>query len=286
MIVETNVVQGQQPAISEQTPSGQNPVAPIQQSERVLGEMPGIPPARVIGQPAEVQQPGIASQEDSAPEVDYKARYEAAEQDRLQRERESSQYRQAFGQLQAMAAQQQQNQALHNHINMILATSENMSAQEGSNYLRNQMLTLTQQQQNAMQQMLQQREQAFDQERKALAAPSYVDHLVTTLGFSEQDKELARQELLALRDPDLMYQQAPALKARYDAMNKRLSGLSTGQQQLARTAEVNQIRQNGLANMGGQMGSGSYQLEVSDDPDIAALQVLQHLEERQRMAQR
>jgi hypothetical protein len=38
--------------------------------------------------------------------------------------------------------------------------------------------------------------------------------------------------------------------------------------------------------MGGQMGSGSYQLEVSDDPDIAALQVLQHLEERQRMAQR
>jgi hypothetical protein len=251
-------------AMTNTPPSDQGSVAPPQNERgyRVIPEayepVPGSQPAAQPDQTA-------ASQ----PEVDYKERYEQEARLREQREAENQRYRQGIQQLEQGFQQQTAQQQEAQERAMILATAENMSAEEGNRYLNQQWAIRDQRKQQQMQQAIEQERQQFQQQAKVIAAKPYADHLAQSLGLSEDAKE----ELLALGDPDLMFQQAPTIKRRYDKWEQERAQWQGQNQQLARSTEVTALRQNGLAQMGGQNGGGTWQLEVSDDPDEAAMQI-------------
>jgi hypothetical protein len=264
-------------AVTAQHPSAPGSVAPPQP------ERSDVPPGAVPQpQPSQPGQPVAPVAQDAPPSAppqnDLAAQLarERAERERLQNE--TRQYQQAINQVQQYAQQQQQTQQLQNQVNMILATADTMSSSDGAQYLRNQITNMIAQQQIEAQRALQQRDQQFDQERRQIAAPLYADHLIESLGIPPE----AKQELLALKDPDLMYQMAPQIKARYEQFNQQLAQYQQGQQQLARSHEVNELRNNGLTNIGGQGAGASYDLEVSDDPDTRAMQILAHMRDRER----
>lgn len=263
----------QQPAASEQVSPAIGSVAPPVQSEQSYGEAPGIPPARVISSPTGPVQQGTAPATPAEPTVDHKALYEQERNERLRLEGETNQFRQAIGQFQQQTQEQQSQQNLKNQVTMALAAAEAMPTDKANEYLTNQVLGMVGGTRAEAQQTIQQIRQQAETEKRAIAAPLYADHLAQTLGLSDE----AKKELLQIsrNDPDLMYANAPILKTRYDAFGSQIAELKQGQQQIARTTEVNALRQAGMGAIGGQTGAGEYQLEVSDDPDVRAMQILQ-----------
>lgn len=259
-----------QSAAPQGAPSTLGSVAPPQ-PERAQPHAPEASQPPQGGQPAapgsDVAQDG---QQPSPPPVDYSAQLEQERQARLRVEAEARQYRDAISQVQRYAEEQQANQAVQQQVQMMLATADGMSSADGSQYLQRQIANLLTQQQLTARQQMQQREQGWEQERKQIAAPLYADHLIQEMGLPAE----AKAELLNLRDPDLMYQQAPAIKQRYDAWEQQRKTWEQQNQQFARSQEAGVLRQNGLGAVGGQGAGGVYEIEVSDDPDIRAMQVL------------
>lgn len=242
------------------------------------GQGYGQTPGAQTGQPAEsvttipASTPSQGASQAGPSGFDYGA-LERERQARVQAEQQVAQFRGALGQVAQQAQQSQAEQAAQQQIQMALAQAENMPSEQANQFLRNQMLNIRNQERIAAQQALQQREAQFDQERRVLAAQPYAEYLATENGLSAE----AKQELLELGDPDLMYRQVGSIKRRHDAWEQRFQQVTNGNVQLARTQEVNAIRQAGLANVGGAAGTGSYQIEVSDDPDVAAVQIYNHI---------
>jgi hypothetical protein len=231
--------------------------------------VPGSGQPQPQGQPAPQQQQPVAQQ----PQIDYAA--EIARRDaELQQERSRSQQLQGVvSQIEQAAQANQRNQQFNAELQMMLAHADNLPADQAKGYLQSQFQRTLQAEQMRAQQERQQLEQRYESEKKQIAAPLYADHLLQANGLPPE----ARQELLALGDPELMYRYAPQIKARYDAWNAQIAGLQNGQLQQNRTQEVMALQNAGLGSIGGQNGGMEYQIEVSDDPDVAALQVLQHL---------
>lgn len=268
-------------------PSSPGVVAPSP-SEQGNSGVPESSPAQGTGQPASLAPAGVvrgeSQQVEEQPEqqassdVDFRAQYEQERQANLRNQQEMGRYREIVGQIQRAAEEQQQNNAIQQQIDMMLATADNMSPSEGAAYLRNQIKTTLSQVRNMSQQELHQERLRHEAEKRMIAAPQYADHLIQSLGIPPE----AKQELLNLGDPDLMYRQAPVIKERYDQFNQQRKAWEQSQQQLARSQEVTTLRQNGLAAIGGQGAGGAYQLEVSDDPDERAMQILNHLRQREQ----
>jgi hypothetical protein len=276
--------QGTQPAATNQSSSTPGSVAPPRVEQD--GVTPGVDQNAQNPKPGYLQVPTIAQgqpeqqqpQQATQPAEDLAAQLARERQERERLQNETRQYQAAINQVRQYAETQQQTQAQQQQIDMILAQADAMPSSEGAAYLRNQMRTLIQQQQLAAHQQIQQREQQFEQERKILAAPAYADYLMESMQIPAE----AKQEILALQDPELMYRMAPQIKQRYEQFNNQLAQFQQGQQQLARSQEVNALRQNGLTAVGGQGAGASYDIEVSDDPDERAMQILAHMRERER----
>lgn len=254
-------------------PQAYQPVAgsqgPVTQGQPQVQPQPQQSLANPVPQQAPPQTPPAASP--SGP--DYEARIRQIEADRSREQQELSGYRSTVAQIQQYAEQQQRTNQTNQQIQMMLAQAESMPQAEANTFLRNQMVNIIGQERIAGQQQIQQREQAFQQQLKTVAAPQYADHLAQTMGLSQD----ARNELVALGDPDLMFRMAPQIKSRYDRLNQQIQQFQGGQQQIARSQEVAAMSQAGLGSFGGQSGISSFQIEVSDDPDVRAMQVLHAL---------
>ncbi len=244
----------QQPAVNDQSSSAPGSVAPPQQSQQAYDPTPGSQPVQGAYQPVgNGQADAQEGQPPSPPPIDYQARYEQAEQERLRVQAEANQYRQTFQQVQQYAEQQQRTQQEQQAINQALAVAENMSSAEANTYLRNQIQSIVGQTRMTEQQQRQAMQQQHDQQLRSVAAPQYVDHLIERNNLPSE----AREELLALRDPDLMHQFAPVIKQRYDQWAREKATYAQQQTQLGRSQEVNAIRQNGLGSVGGQTIGGN-----------------------------
>ena len=278
--------QSPQSAVTNQSSSAPGSVAPPQpEQDRVTPEVAQGPQESKPDflkipsiAPSEQQSASQPAQQQPQPSDDL-ARQLAQERARAEQlQRQAQQYQSAIDQVRQYAETQQQTQAQQQQIDMILAQADAMPSSEGTQFLRNQVKNLIAQQQVQAQQQIRTREQQFEHERKLLAAPMYADYLIESMGIPAE----AKQEILALHDPDLMYRMAPQIKQRYEQFNQQLAQFQQGQQQLARSQEVNEIRNNGLATVGGQGAGASYDIEVSDDPDERAMQILAHMRERER----
>jgi hypothetical protein len=255
-------------------PATQYPSAPVgqvapPQAAQAHTPQPGSVQQPQQGQPAPQQQQADAQK----PQVDYAAQLAARE---AELQRVSSQNQQLQGvvtQIQQAAEANQRNQQFNAELQMMLAHADNLPADQAKGYLQSQFQRTLQAEQARAQQQIQALQQQSENEKKQIAAPLYADHLLQANGLPPE----ARQELLALGDPELMYRYAPQIKARYDAWNAQIAGLQNGQLQQGRTQEVMAMQNAGLTAVGGQNGGMTYQLEVSDDPDTAALQILQAL---------
>lgn len=267
-------------AATNQPSSTPGPVAPSQ-PEQGTGIAPGAVPGPQTAQPGGAVQP-VATEgtTPSPPQPDLQAELAREREARQQLQNQYRQNQQMIQQVQRYAQEQQENQQLQQQVDMMLATADNMPSGEANTYLRGQIKNLLGQTKIQSQQAIQQLQQQHQQEIRTVAAGPYADHLIQSMGLPPEAKE----ELMALGDPEMMYRQAPGIKQRYDRFNAQLAQYQDNQQQIARSQEVNAIRQNGLANVGGQGAGASYELEVSDDPDIRAMQVLAHLRERERQA--
>lgn len=257
----------QQPAVNDQSSSAPGSVAPPRQSQQDYGQAPGAQAQQDYAQPGASQENVVEDGQPSPPQIDYQARYEQAEQERLRVQAEANQYRQTFQQVQQFAEQQQRTQQEQHQINQVLAVAENMSSAEANTYLRNQMQGIVGQTRMTEQQQRQQMQQQFDQQMRGALAPQYVDHLIERNGLPAE----AKAELLALQDPDLMHQFAPVIKQRYDQWAREKATYAQQQTQLGRSQEVNAIRQNGLAAVGGQTigGNGADPYAGMDNDDKA-----------------
>lgn len=232
--------------------------------------------------PAQTSQPG-GQQANIAPTVQptvppqSNAELEQERQQRLRAEQEVNQYRQAMGQFQRLQEQNQQNQQATDRLRMIRATYDSLPSDQAESYLMQQVQGLLGEERLRAQTERQQLEQQFEQRTRVIAAPLYAEDLGKSLGMTPE----AVAELKQLGDPEIMYRMAPSIKQRYDWMQSQLGQFQSGQVQMARSQEVAAQAQAGFGAFGGQTAGGDYQLEVSDDPDEAALQVLDHLRNRQ-----
>lgn len=281
------------PATTEESSPTQGQVAPprVEQDQGVAPgagqDQPQRQPAPQQGQPVasgnQQSQQQAETPASSQQERDYRAEWERERAARERLQGQTREYQNVISQVQQYAANQQENQALQNQVNMILATADNMPSSEGTQYLRNQITNLVGQTRLSSQQQLQQREQQHQQEIRTVAAGPYADHLITSMGIPPE----AKQELLNLGDPDLMFRQAPVIKERYDKMTQMQAAWEAYQQQQGRSQEVNRLRENGLANVGGQSAGAAYEIDIDDgDPDVAAMQILNGLREMEHRMSR
>lgn len=269
----------EQPA-TQQPSAAQPSVAPTTPAQGQVG-VPGLfgpqgsgqPAANVTGngQPQAPQQAQPQSASQANPMVDLD-RYRSVEN-------ELGQYRQAFSQFQQMAQEGQRNQQLQDRLTQVQAVYDSLPADQARQYLVNQVQSIVGETSMTYQQQLQRAEQEKMAIARQISAPLYAKHLADTNGLPQQ----AQDELLALGDPDLMYRQVGVIKARYDEFNRQLSQFQQNQTQVARAQEVQAMSNAGLGAFGGQTAGASLQLEVSDDPDEAALQILDFQRRREAM---
>ncbi len=245
-------------------PATQQPSAPVgtvapPPVAQAYAPVPGSGNPQVQGQPAQQPQEPVAPQQ---PQVDYTALLGQRDAE-LQRQREQNQQLQSVvSQIQRAAEENQQTQAFNQEMTMALAHADNLPADQARSYLQNQWMQSVQRERIRQQQQMQQFQQQAEQEKKAIAAPLYADHLMTANGLPPE----AKQELLALGDPDLMFRMAPQIKARYDSWNAQLQGFQSNQVQNARAQEVAAMQNAGFGAVGGQ-NTGSFQVEIPDDID-------------------
>lgn len=262
--MSVDAAQFTQSATLGQTSPTQGSVAPppVEQANvSVPGAATFVPDSQpAVQQGQEVAQGG---EQPSQPEVDYRAELERERQLRQQREQENQQFRQGIQQFQQSLAQQQQQQQEQQELQMMLAQAEGMSTAEASQFLRNQIALRDQRKAQMHQQQLQQVQQQSEYMLRNGLAPAYAADLMKHHSIPEE----AREELLSLGDPDLMFQHALAIKRRWDAVAAYKAQAERNNQQLARSQEVTALAQNGLTQVGGQNGAGAYQVEIPDDLD-------------------
>ena len=111
-------------------------------------------------------------------------------------------------------------------------------------------------------------EQREQQIKRQLAAPMYIDYLVQQHGLPAE----AKQELMAIGDPDIAARYAPQLKARYDQFGQ----LQQQIHQLSRTQQAERLQQSGVGMVGGTTPPGG-NVQLPDDPDDRALAILHQL---------
>jgi hypothetical protein len=222
-------------------------------------QVPGAVNPQVLGQPAQQQPEPAAPQQ---PQVDYAAQLAAREAELQRIQSQNQQLQGVVSQIQRAAEENQQAQAFNQELTMMLAHADNLPADQARSYLQNQFQQTIQRERVRNQQQFQQFQQQAEQEKKAIAAPLYADHLLQANGLPPQAKE----ELLALGDPDLMFRMAPQIKARYDAWNAQIAGVQQSNVQVARAAEVQALQNAGLGAIGGQ-NTGTFQVEIPDDMD-------------------
>lgn len=250
-------------------PVGQVAPPPVAQAHTPV---PGSGQPQQQGQPAQQQQQPVAQQ----PQVDYAAQLAQREAELQRVAAQNQQLQGVVTQIQQAAEANQRSQADQQRWTMALAHADNLPADQARGYLEREHQAILQAERIRTQQERQQLQQQYESEKKVIAAPLYADHLMQANGLPPE----ARAELIAFRDPEVMYQQAPLLKARYDAWNAKLATLQNGQVQQGRTQEVMALQQAGLGSVGGQNGGMTYQLEVSDDPDVAAMQIYEAMRGR------
>jgi hypothetical protein len=245
-----------QPAPQQFSPlSGQ--VAPPAQGQQPASG-PGAVPQQPQSQPAQQPQQTVAPEAPaSPPQIDPAI---LAERQRLQQlEAQNRQYQQFVDQLQRAAQENQQNQQFNQNVQMMLARAEAMPQQEANAFLRDQIQSVIAQERLRAQQEVQQVRQQADQQIRMVTAPQYADYLLKQLQLPEE----AREELLALGDPDTMLRYAPQVKARHDRYQQQLAQFQNSQVQVARSQEVQAMQNAGLGAFGGQDG-GSFQVEIPD----------------------
>lgn len=252
-------------------PATQQPSAPVgtvapPPVAQAYAPVPGSGAPQQQGQPAPQPQEPVAPQQ---PQIDYAAQLAAREAELQRISAQNQQLQGVVTQIQQAAETNQRNQQFNAELQMMLAHADNLPADQAKGYLQTQFQQALQREQVRAQQQIQQFQQQAEAEKKQIAAPLYADHLLQANGLPPE----AKQELLALGDPELMYRYAPQIKARYDAWNAQIAGLQNGQIQQGRTQEVMALQNAGLGAVGGQNGGMTYQLEVSDDPDEAAMQI-------------
>lgn len=275
------------------TPQGFSPVqgsvasAPAGQSQQGAPEtqQPRVIPWNQVPQVSVVPQQAQEPEAPATPQVSAPAG-ETPEQARLREENQRLQQQvqqsnQFMTQLQTYAQQQQMSQDFQSRINTIIAAAEGMAPSDANVYLKRQVEDLVKSREMQAQQSFQAREQQFEQERKLLAAPQYAEYLVNHYQMPAEAKE----RLLAFRDPDIMLAQAPFIKADFDRIAQLQQSAQQTNVQTARAQEIQAMSQAGFGHFGGQnLGNGDYQIEVSDDPDERAMQVLAHLRMRDQAA--
>ncbi len=255
----------QQPSV----PVGSVAPPPVAQA---YAPVPGSGQPQQPSQPAQQQPEQPVAQQ---PEVDYAAQLAARDAELQRVQAQNHQMQSVVNQIQQAAEANQRTQAFNAELQMMLAHADNLPADQAKGYLQGQFQQALQKEQMRAQQERQQLQQQYESEKKQIAAPLYADHLLQANGLPPE----AKQELLALGDPELMFRYAPQIKARYDAWNAQISGLQNGQVQQARTQEVMAMQNAGLGAVGGQNGGMTYQLEVSDDPDERAIQLYEHMKQ-------
>jgi hypothetical protein len=258
----------------------QSQVAPTQE-QQVYETVPGSQQVDGNYQPV-VPNPAV---EQAAPQVDYEARFRAEETARLaaeqraqQIEQQNQQFNQVFQQIQQHTEQQRIEEESRQRIQAIVARAESMAPGEASTYMREQMLQVQRQEQQARDVAIQQTRQQAQQAIKMAAMPQYADHVVETMKLPPE----AKQELLSLGDPDLMFRQAPVIKQRYEQMEQLRQQIQQSSQQSLRAGEVNAMRQNGLTNIGGQAASGFNMENLPSDPTERAMAIYEQIDARRR----
>ena len=256
-----------QPAAAQPS-SPQNPVAPVQ-GQQGPATSPGVgQPGQ--GQPVQSQQQPVAGPPQGVTPPAAPVGVSQVDPQRLREQQELAQYRQVVGAMQQHLQEQQGEQEFDNRLTMLLAQAENMPTAEANTFLRNQFKALRGQDKIAFQQQMQAVQGQTYEQLKMAYAPQYAEHLAQTNGLSAE----ARDELISLGDPDLMYRALPGIKQRYDWFNSQLQQFQQGQVQQARSQEVLAMTQAGLGAFGGQTG-GTFQIELDDnmDPDERAMAI-------------
>lgn len=262
------------PAATNTVPSEQQsvvaPTPPSQAYDSVPGSAPVQDPYQPVVSDTPIESPQAAP---AAPAVDYEARLREAEAERARLRQQNEQYSTVFQQIKQHSEREQQEKERNERIQAIVSTAESMAPGEASTYMRNQMLNLQRQEQVAREQAVHQERARAEQAIKMAALPQYADHIIQSMGLPAE----AKQELLSYGDPDLMYRQSGALKARYDQLAQLRQQIAQSSQQTARTNEVNAMRQNGLTSIGGQAASGFNPNDLPADPDDRALAIYEQM---------
>lgn len=256
-----------QPAAAQPS-SPQNPVAPVQ-GQQGPATSPGVG-QQGQGQPVQSQQQPVAGPPQGVTPPAAPTGVSQVDPQRLREQQELAQYRQAIGLLQQQAHEQQGEQRFSDRVTMALARAENMPTSEANSYLRNEFAAIRNEEKIAYQQQMQALQGQTYEQLKMAYAPQYAEHLAKENGLSAE----AKNELISLGDPDLMYRALPGIKQRYDAWNAQLHQYTQNQVQQARSQEVLAATQAGLGAFGGQTG-GTFQIELDDnmDPDERAMAI-------------
>ena len=278
----SDAAQFNQPATQPTSPTAGQVAPPTFGQGQQVG-VPGVPQQVQQGQPAQQPQ-GVAQaeQKPAQPTVDYQAELQREREARSREAAERTRLEGIVGQIQRASQDAQEQQAYDAELTMILATADNMPAAEAQNYIKNQVKNITGRERIKASQQIQQLQQTSQQQLHQAVAPQYADYVLGTVGLPVEAKE----ELLTYSggNPERMEGIAKQIKARYDRHAAEVAQYQQNQTQVARTNEVNAMQNAGLTSFGGQNGGGSYSLDVSDDPDVAAMQVLNHLRQRERQA--
>lgn len=267
-------------------PAGQQVSDPNGQVAPPSGAQAGVGTPGLFQQQQPNPQPGVQPQQNNgqqqsqpaaqAPSYDPSA-LERERQARLQAEQQANQFQQTLGQIQQFAQQQQQDSQLAERLQLIVARANAMPQEDANKFLVDSMRGVVGEVRMTEAQLRQQENQQAQMALRSVSAPVYAEHLGKELGMTPE----AVEELKAIGDPDQMFRQAKTIKARYDGWAAERAQFQNGQVQNARTQEVQAMSNAGLGSFGGQTAGGDYQLNVSDDPDVAAMQILQHLRERE-----
>lgn len=229
------------------------------------------------GQPPQQAQPGQQPQQPATPPTpsgpsveDIQRQLDQERSERLRAQQEINQFRGAFQQLQGAAQEQERSRQFDQRMQVVLAAAANMNQAEADNYIKQQSRAILSEQQQAIQQQAQQQIQQANMVAQQAAAPQYAAYLAQQLGLSDR----GRDRLVSLGDPNLMYQQAQAIKADEDYYGAQLAQFQQGQVQQGRTQEVLAMQNAGLGAIGGQQ-TGTFQVDIPDNlsADERAIQI-------------
>lgn len=234
------------------------------------GEQPGFAAAPdAQGAPAQSeQQPGEST-------VDYEARTRELEASLAAREADVNRLSGTMQQVQQWAEQtsaqqqeQQFQQGLQQYEQDIYRRAETMNPQDAYQYIQNENAKIRQALIDRTRQVQQQAQQQVYQVQRTAATPLYLEELARANGLTDA----AKQELLAVGDPDLAARQAPLIKQRYEQIDNLQNQLN----QLSRSRQAGQLQAAGVGMVGGT-GVQNVPTELAGDSDTRSMQILAQL---------